>query len=369
MSRTAVKFVTWSAVALVLLGWFVHRLEWHVVQESFRQMDGRFILLGMCPIVLTYLVRSLRWQIFLAPIGTSGIRDLFAANTVGYSAIFIFGRVGEAVRPVILSLRECIRPSASVATLVVERIYDMVAVGVLFALDLTAGSELSRRVADAHVLNALKMTGWILLLIIGGGIYGLSLFRRRAPGVLAFVERHLAWLPTSARLVILHVLGHLAEGLYVLHDLRGFVLTLGYTVLLWGLVVISFFCVGLAFGVELSLPSILFILGWAMIGSVVPTPGGSAGAFHTTAMAGLMWVGVEKNLAASVAIMLHIVSFGTALVFGPYFLIRDGLSVRMLRRLVESEFALSAPSAPTVAARASEDAPSCVSPVRGGANL
>lgn len=340
MSRMTVKFLIWLGIALVLIGWFLHRLEWQAVRDSFRHMNTGLILLAMCPIALTYLVRSLRWQVFLAPMGTPSVRNLFAANVVGYSAIFLVGRLGEAVRPVILSLRERIRPSASVATLLVERIYDMMTVGVIFALDLAVGSKPPS--AGAHFWQALQTMGLILLLVVWGGVWGLSLFRRRAAGVLAFLEDRLRWLPTPLRLVILHLLGHLAEGLYVLHDRRGLATTVGYTVLVWGLVVVSFFCVGLAFGVKLSLGSILFVLGFAMIGSLVPTPGGSAGAFHTTTMAGLVLVGVEKNLAASVAIMLHIVSFGTALLFGSYFLIRDELSVRKLRRLVESEF-VSAP--------------------------
>lgn len=336
MSRTTVKFLIWLAIALVLIGWFLHRLEWQAVRDSFRQMNGGLILVAMCPIALTYLVRSLRWRVFLAPIGTTSVRNLFAANVVGYSAIFLVGRVGEAVRPVILSLREHIRPSATVATLLVERLSDMVTVGVIFALNLIVWSE--PKTADPHSWHALKTTGLTLLLVALAGVWGLSIFRRRAAGVLTFVQGHLGWLPTPLRVIVLHLLGHLAEGLYVLHDLRGLAATLGYTLLVWGLVVISFFCVGLAFGLKLSLGSILFVLGFAMMGSLVPTPGGSAGAFHTATMAGLMLVGVEKNLAASVAIMLHIVSFGTAVLFGPYFLIRDGLSLGRLRRLVESEF-------------------------------
>lgn len=343
MSRMAVKFFVWLGIALVLVGWFLHRLEWQAVRDSFRQMNVGLILLAMCPIALTYLVRSLRWQVFLAPIGMPSVRNLFAANVVGYSAIFLVGRIGEAVRPVILTLREGIRPSASVATLLVERIYDMTTVGVIFALDLTARSKPPS--ADFDSWQALKTTGLALLLVALTGVLSLLLFRRHAAGVLAFLEEHLGWLPTPVRLVILHLLGHLADGLYVLHDLRGLAVTVGYTVLVWGLVVVSFYCVGLAFGLTLSPASLLFVLGFAMIGSLVPTPGGSAGAFHATTMAGLMLVGVEKNLAASVAIMLHIVSFGTALLFGPYFLIRDGLSVRKLRRLVESEF-VSVPARP-----------------------
>ena len=65
------------------------------------------------------------------------LNNLFIATTVGFGAVFLFGRTGEVVRPVVLPMRDPkIRPSASFVTIMVERIYDLLAVVVLFAANL-----------------------------------------------------------------------------------------------------------------------------------------------------------------------------------------------------------------------------------------
>jgi hypothetical protein len=64
------------------------------------------------------------------------VSDLFAATTIGFSAVFLVGRAGEFVRPVVLPMRDPrVRPSASLVTILVERIYDMTAVALMFAIN------------------------------------------------------------------------------------------------------------------------------------------------------------------------------------------------------------------------------------------
>jgi hypothetical protein len=65
----------------------------------------------------------------------------------------------------------------------------------------------------------------------------------------------------------------------------------------------------------------------------VPTPGGATGPFHTATAAALAFLGVEQNKAASVAIILHLVIFTPATVFGMYYLAKEGLSLKRLRRI------------------------------------
>jgi uncharacterized membrane protein YbhN (UPF0104 family) len=78
-------------------------------------------------------------------------------------------------------------------------------------------------------------------------------------------------------------------------------------------------------------------MGMSMLGSVVPTPGGATGPFHTATSAALAFLGVEHNKAASIAIILHLVIFTPATVFGLYYLAKEGLSLDRLRRLGEEE--------------------------------
>ena len=92
-----------------------------------------------------------------------------------------------------------------------------------------------------------------------------------------------------------------------------------------------------AFGLHFGLTETIFVLGWSLAGSLVPTPGGAAGAFHAATAAGLLFLGVEREMAAAIAIAMHIIDFGPAVLFGFVYLIRGDLNFSKLRALTSSE--------------------------------
>lgn len=334
--HSTLKFLFWLIVAAILIYYFAQGLQWAEIKANYRDLHWGMAIASTVPIMMTYLVRSLRWRAFLGPIGQPSLRNLFAATTVGFSSIFVMGRVGEVARPLYLSLRERLRPSATLATIMIERLFDLTAVALLFAVDLAL---FQPRTNDHQQLTSVRQIGYGMLIALGALITGLSYFRLHVDGVVRLLDRTLGWLPDKIRQVLLNLLRHLADGLHVLHDTRELFITVGHTILLWGLVTLSFWTLVRAFGIALSPASIVFVLGFAMLGSLVPTPGGSAGAFHTATMLGLVALNIERNQAASIAIAMHLVGFGTALIFGVYFLIRDGISVKNLRAMLAHETA------------------------------
>ena len=80
-------------------------------------------------------------------------------------------------------------------------------------------------------------------------------------------------------------------------------------------------------------------MGWAAIGSVVPTPGGAAGAFHAATAGGLIFLNVNPNDAAATSIAMHLVYFAPAIFFGIYYFLHGDMSVARFRSLLSSEHA------------------------------
>ncbi|HSE98500.1 MAG TPA: hypothetical protein VLD57_09575, partial [Blastocatellia bacterium] len=81
----------------------------------------------------------------------------------------------------------------------------------------------------------------------------------------------------------------------------------------------------------------VFVMGLSMLGSIVPTPGGATGPFHTATAGALIFLGVAGTKAASIAIVLHLVIFAPATLFGLYYVVKDGLSLEELRRIGEKQ--------------------------------
>lgn len=92
-----------------------------------------------------------------------------------------------------------------------------------------------------------------------------------------------------------------------------------------------------AFGLPFGFSETIFVLGWSMVGSLVPTPGGAAGAFHAATTAALIFLGVKSETAAAVSIVMHLIDFGPAGVFAFYYLIRGDINIKQLRTLTSPE--------------------------------
>jgi len=151
---------------------------------------------------------------------------------------------------------------------------------------------------------------------------------------------------------VVSMLDHLAKSLKVLAYAREFVVASFWTALLWFTIIVSNLLILRAFGVEFGFRETIFMLGFALVGSLVPTPGGAAGAFHAAAAAGLIFLGVKRELAAAISILLHLVDFGPALAFALYYLVRGDVTLLRLR----SESTHVAPDEIIVSRLASEEA-------------
>ncbi len=265
------------AIGALFVYWFAHKLNWGEVWAEVRKANWLLLGAAVALLVGTYFVRVLRWRALLAPMARPPLRALFRATMIGFSALFVMGRAGEMIiRPAVLSVKERVHPSASYATVMIERVFDMVMVVIFFAVNL-AFFEYGEHDAEAmRMFGWIKATGIILLFVSAAGIYGLSAFSRHRAGVLAYLERKLARLPERLSEGILSLLRHISEGLGALHDARELTITVSYTVLIWLMVSVAHLAVVRAFGIDYNLvpfTGAVFVMGLSMLGSVVPTPG------------------------------------------------------------------------------------------------
>jgi uncharacterized protein (TIRG00374 family) len=339
--KSRVKTFASLALGALFVYWFAHKLDWNEVWIEVRKANWGQLGLAVALLVGTYFVRVLRWRGLLAPMAFPSLRALFRATVVGYCALFLMGRAAEfIVRPAVLSVKERVHPSASYATVMIERVFDMVMVVFFFAFNLIFFDYIARDAESIERFGLIKVTGVLLLLVAATGIYGLSVFHSRRKGALAYLERKLHRLPKHIYRGALSLLLHISEGLAVLHDAKGLAVTVSYTILLWLMVAAAHMLVVRAFGIpygQVPFTGAVFVMGLSMLGSVVPTPGGATGPFHTATAAALTFMGVAQNKAASVAIILHLVIFAPATFFGLFYVLKDGLSLDRLRRIGERE--------------------------------
>lgn len=333
--RKYLEFVALLLLAVVIIWWFGRRLDWVQVKGAVQNSDWRLILVAAGVVLLGYLWRAIRWQVLLAPLTKASLREIWIATCVGFCAVLLIGRAGEVVRPVVLPMRDPrVRPAASFVTIMVERLYDTIAVVLIFAMNLLWLKPSRSAAAD---FGRARIVGWSLVVFLIFVVAMLIWFKRRSLGVIRWLDRSVSTksrLGTRIKRAVLSTLEQLATALSVLSNTRQLAASVGLSILLWGSVAIGNLLVCRAFGLQFGIAHILFVLGWSMVGSVVPTPGGAAGAFHAATGAALVLLGVGREQAAAVAIILHLVDFAPAALFGFFYFLRGDVNVARLRSLI-----------------------------------
>ena len=333
--RKYIEFAGLVLLAALIIWWFGRRLNWTEVKLAVQQSDWRLIILASVIVLIAYFWRAMRWQAFLKPLTKASLNAVGVATTVGFGAVLLVGRAGEVVRPVVLPMRdERVRPAASFVTIMIERLYDTMTVMLLFAANLLWLKPTSD--SAAHLSRA-RLIGFGL---VGGLIVAVTLliwFEKRSVSAIGWIDERFSAhskFRTRIKHALLSTLEQLAAALKVLSDIKLLTISIFWSFLLWGTVALANLLVCRAFGIPFGFSQILFVLGWSMIGSAVPTPGGAAGAFHAATGAALVLLGVGRDQAAATSIILHLVDFGPAALFGLFYFLRGDINVARLRALI-----------------------------------
>ena len=338
--RKHFKFILLVLFTVFIFWFFGRNLDWQQVSQSLKRADWLYLFLAVLGICIGYFLRAVRWKVLLEPITESSLKELFATTTVGFAAIFLIGRAGEIVRPMWLPMRDKrVRPSAALVTLGVERIFDLASLICFFAINLIWFKVPPGRETEfAYV----KLAGNVLLACTVLGFIALIIYQRISPRVIDWVARitDRKFIPRRVRAIILSLMKQLTASLGILKNWREIISVSFWTFLLWLAIALPTWFVLLAFDLPLTFTDSLFIMGWAAIGSVVPTPGGAAGAFHAATAGGLIFIGIAQNDAAAVSIAMHLVYFAPAVIFGLYYFFHGDISFSRFKSLLSSEHAV-----------------------------
>ena len=339
--RKSLKFIVLFLFAVFIFWFFGRNLDWREVSQSLRRANAFYLLAAFVITCLGYFLRACRWQTLFEPITATSLKELFAATTIGFTAILIVGRAGELIRPMWLSMRDPrVRPSAALMTLGVERIFDLASLICFFSINLLWFDAPAGREKD---FGYIKLLGNMMLVGVVFGFAALYLYQKYSDRIVARVEKitDKKFVPKKIRAVFISLLRQLAASLQILRSGREIALVVFWTLLLWFSIAIPTWLVILAFDlpVEVGFSGSLIVMFTAALGSVVPTPGGAAGAFHAATAGGLMFLNVAQNDAFAVSFAMHLVYFVPALIFGIYYFLHGDMSVARFRSLLSSEHA------------------------------
>jgi uncharacterized protein (TIRG00374 family) len=278
-------------------------LAWRAVRTS----DHWWIAAALIPFGLGNLVRAMRWRSLFARGRRPGVGVVLDATMVGYLYNSILpARAGEAARIVVLTQRSSAPPTEIVGTVVVERLYDVLVILVIFFAAepwLPHVSWIGASALAAIVLAVLITTAAIALAIYGD---------RPVRLLLRPLRRHSRFSGQRLERTVVE----LTHGLGGLHDWELALEAFLWTIAAWMLTALCAYFVTLAF--HLHVPFACGVLVAVAIGlsMILPSPPAAAGVFEGAALIALKAYGIPYSSALPYALVLHLVNFLPFVVVG-----------------------------------------------------
>lgn len=318
------------ALTAVLVGVFLRNADLRQVWAVMRTAHPGLIAVGVVCVFLSYVLRAVRWQVMLAPLGPTRFSMALRATTIGFAASFILpARAGEVLRPWLLARREGLDASAVFATIVIERMLDLVTVLTLLAVFLLAFDP-GLSSLDPAVFGAVRAGGLGAGVAAVAGLAVVFVFASRPALLSRTVAVATTWLPARLRETMTGMAMAFAAGLAVVRRPSHLARALAWSLVLWLLIAAQTWIVSVALGVDMPLSGSLLLVALLVVGVAVPTPG-AVGGFHEAYRIGATsFFGADNDHAVSAAIVLHAVGFVPTLVVGAVLMAQEGLSLSRL---------------------------------------
>ena len=316
--------------------------RWSLLASSIRDARVSLLLLSILVIYACYAIRALRWMRFSRSLGPTTFPHVYSATLMGFTAIFLLGRAGEPIRPLLIARKDQLPVSGSFGIYVLERILDASATAVFAALALLVFPIRTLPGEDADTLiAAARTTGVTLLFGLICIVSFLVYFRLR--GATALAPRLVAWRRnTGWRGKLAKILEGFSDGLQSIRTWNDLLAALGYTAAHWFLVVFVYLWIPHSFGGDflvMNFSGAMLLLAFSMVGSTLQLPGVGGGTQVAAFLVFTGIFGVEQEPASAAAIILWLITFASSCLVGLPLLIREGWSMGELRRLARDEAA------------------------------
>jgi len=302
------------------------------------------LLLALVSIYGCYAIRALRWQRFCRYLGPTSFRNTFTGTLMGFASIFVLGRAGEPVRPLLLARKERLPVAGMFGIFFLERFCDFAASAALVCLSLLVFPRmLSDAGADMDWVGRARHGAWLLLAAVVGLTVALLYYRVHGAGAVdRALERWRASGGFWARLAAF--LTGISEGLQAIRTLPDLWAAIGYTAAHWVLATLIYLWVAKAFSSaflhsDMNFSGAMLLLAVTLVGSVLQLPGIGGGA-QIASIVGLTAIfGVEQEPAIAIAVVLWLITFAGSTLVGIPLLIHEGMSMGELRQLARKEAA------------------------------
>jgi uncharacterized protein (TIRG00374 family) len=302
-NNSAIKFIAGIFIGAIFLYFSFRNVNINEMVNSLSKANYWYILLSIFILMFSHYLRALRWQLFLAPIKTINSRSLFSALVIGYAAnTFVPAHLGDFLRAFVLGKRHNIFASKTFASIVLERIVDILSLILVMFLVILVHPFPNWVVQSGLIMLAGSICLFITLII-------LKLSETKTTRLIHILFKPL---PEKIGNKINSLILHFLSGVMPLKSFWHYFYVAIFSVAIWFCyALVYYFCLQ-AFSLEeiynLAWYVGLVVLVITTISIVVPTSPGYVGTYHYLCQISLVMFGVSATDALSYASIAHAIS-------------------------------------------------------------
>lgn len=339
-------------IAALAIAFFFYRFRnsiglegfrWGMVGASLRHARIGLLILGLATIYVCFAIRALRWMRFCRWLGPTHFWNVYNATMMGFACVFLLGRAGEPVRPVLIARKDSLSVPGMFGVYVLERVADVASAVVvaILALALFQRSGLAALTGSSNipVMQIARSAATLLFAGLVGVVAFLVYFRYHGSAWLGRRLKGTRW-RHGWRGKVIALLEGFSEGLQGIRtwgDLGALVL---YSAVHWILISFFYFWVTHAFPGKLSMlpfSSVLLVMAFSLVGSTVQLPAVGGGSQAATFLVFTLVFGVEKEAAIVASVVIWLIGSASCALVGVPLLFREGLSMGDLGRMGRAE--------------------------------
>ena len=316
LSRMAWRPLVGTVFGVVVLYLAFRNVKLDQIRDSLLAANYGLVALAIACVFLALALNTVRWRLLFYP-RQRQVRwhNLFAGIIVGQMVnIVIPARLGEVVRSYAVGQNESISKMLVLGTIVVEKVMDFLMMGLGFAA----------------LFPLMAMPQWVAqpgkaVAILGGtmlvGVLTLAFWGEHIVGLMQKVGR---WLPGQTGAKLTQYGERALEGFGSLRDWRVSFLVWGCSCLIWFVGVVTHYIVFRAMGLSLPITAALFLMVVLKVGNAPPSSPGKIGVYHYLTLIALSAFSVERDLALSYAVLMHLIIYLPKIVLGGIYIVWPG---------------------------------------------
>ncbi len=294
------------------------------IWEPLKSAQYWWLLPGVGVYFVGVWVRSWRWHYLLRPVKSVSTPKIFPIVAIGYMGNNIYpARAGEILRAFVLKRKEDISVSASLATIVVERVFDgVVMLGFVF-LNLPELATLTGTSGFIGNIQTLAIWGAAAFLGVLAVFLAAAMFPAQAEKVITKLIK--ITLPEKFREKVSDIVQRFLNGLESLRSPREAIMVLLTSIVIWLLETGKYWFVMQAFDFQVSFFALMLMNGIVNLATTIPSAPGYVGTFDAPGIAVLTAYGVDQGVAAGYTLVLHAALWLPITLLGAYYMLREGI--------------------------------------------